>query len=61
MSNQKVARKKGKKNRKFGRNSNFCTRYRAEDRRAKNKVRRVKRHLKRFPNDKQAKIFLARG
>jgi hypothetical protein len=59
MSTTKVARKKGKKNRKFGRNSNFCLRYRNEDRRAKNKARRVRKHVAKFPNDKQAQKFLA--
>ena len=54
MSNSNVVRKKGKKNRKYGRNANFCLRYRNEDRRAKNKARRLRRHIAKFPNDKQA-------
>lgn len=37
------APKKGKKNRKHGRNKAFCTRYLAENREAKNKARNIKR------------------
>lgn len=39
------AHKKGKKNRKHGRNKVFCARYKAENREAKNKARNVKREL----------------
>jgi hypothetical protein len=39
----KLPTKKGKKNRKHGRNKVFCARYKAEDRRAKNKARNVAR------------------
>lgn len=42
-----ITRKKGKKNRKHGRNKVFCARYRAENREAKNKARNVKREAKR--------------
>lgn len=37
------AHKKGKKNRKHGRNKDFCAKYRAENREAKNKARNIKR------------------
>lgn len=46
--------KKGKKHRKIGRNALYCLRYAAAHRREHNKVRRLKRHLKRFPADKIA-------
>lgn len=46
--------KSGKKNRKWGRNENSCARYRAGGQQEKNRVRRIRRHLKRFPNDRQA-------
>lgn len=36
-----IAPKKGKKNRKHGRNKKFCERYRAENREAKNKARKI--------------------
>lgn len=41
-------RKKGKKNRKHGRNKKFCERYRLEGRREKNKARKAIRHAKRM-------------
>ena len=47
-----AAPKKGKKNRKHGRNKVYCHRYEVEDRRDKNKVKRRIRHLKKHPNDK---------
>jgi hypothetical protein len=43
-------RKKGKKNRKHGRNKPFCQQYKLSGREAKNKARNVKREL-----DRQAK------
>jgi len=43
--------KKTKKRRKFGRNANFCQAYRLSRRREHNKVKRLKKHLIRFPND----------
>ena len=46
-----AAPKKGKKNRKHGRNKVYCKRYIAEDRLAKNKAKRRVRHLKQHPND----------
>lgn len=55
---EKVARKRGKKNRKFGNNIAFCTRYRNEGRRGINKKRKLQRHLKNFPEDAQAQRAL---
>lgn len=46
--------KGGKKNRKHDRNLVFCLRYGAENRRKINKIKKVLRHVKKHPNDKQA-------
>ena len=46
-----IVRRKGKKNRKHGRNKKFCERYRAEGRREKNKARKQARHKKREANN----------
>lgn len=43
--------KKGKKNRKHGRNKTFCEQYARENRREKNKRKTLIRHVKDFPND----------
>lgn len=45
------ARRGGKKNRKHGRNKEFCDRYSREGRRERNKARKLTRHLKKFPSD----------
>jgi hypothetical protein len=50
--------KKTKKHRKHGRNKVFCLRYRNEDREAKNKVKKLVRHLAKFSNDNCAKVAL---
>lgn len=39
--------KKGKKNRKHGRNKAWCAQYRAENREAKNKAKNIRRELDR--------------
>jgi hypothetical protein len=39
--------KKGKKNRKHGRNKEFCQRYKVENREARNKARNVAREARR--------------
>lgn len=52
MSGDKA--KGSKKNRKFGNNKVYCTRYLVENRQAKNKIIRLNRHLKNQPNDNQA-------
>ena len=44
---EKTSRRKGKKNRKHGRNKVACQRYKAEGRREKNKALRAERHRKR--------------
>ena len=62
MSGDKA--KGSKKNRKYGRNSSrslSMQRYRAEERQAKNKIRKVKKHLKNNENDKQAKQWIKAG
>lgn len=51
--------KKTKKNRKHGRNKNSCLFYRNSNREAHNRVRRLKKHLIRFPDDECAKVALA--
>ena len=43
--------KKTKKHRKHDRNKDFCKAYRNENKREKNKIVKIKRHMKRFPND----------
>jgi len=51
----KTAHKKGgKKNRKYGRNQNFCTSYKALATELRNKKRKLRRHMKNYPNDLQA-------
>lgn len=54
-------KQKGKKNRKIGRYSKHPSsqRYKAEQRWIRNKVRRMTRHLKYYPNDEQAAALLA--
>lgn len=44
-------RKGGKKNRKHGRMTKWCQRYALSNRRNKNKVRRLRRHIARHPGD----------
>lgn len=48
---EKLTRRGGKKNRKFGRNEKFCQKYRLEGRREKNRTRRLKTRLRRNPDD----------
>ena len=45
---------KGKKNRKFGRNKVKCARYRLAHKREKSHVRRITKHLVKFPGDRCA-------
>lgn len=54
-------KKQGKKGRKIGRYSKHPSsqRYKAEHRWEKNKIRRIARHLRNYPNDGQAKAALA--
>ncbi len=51
--------KGGKKNRKHGRNKKWCEAYRRAGTRERNKRIKLKRRIKRFPNDKGAKRALA--
>lgn len=44
--------KAGKKQRKWGRNALSCQAYKNSHRREHNKIRRLKKHLARFPDDK---------
>jgi hypothetical protein len=50
--------KGGKKNRKWANNKEYCERYRREGRQEINRERRILRHLKKYPNDKQAEKAL---
>ena len=52
--------KQGKKSRKWGwyKRSASCMRYKGEQRWVSNRIRRMERHLKRFPNDEQARSIL---
>lgn len=43
--------KSSKKHRKHGRNSIACLRYKNENRREKNKAKKLVRHLAAYPND----------
>lgn len=52
MAGQKA--KGGKKNRKLGRKKAGCEKYRREDRETKNRARKMARHIKKYPGDKQA-------
>ena len=52
--------KKSKKQRKVGRNANYCTFYKLSHRREHNKVKRLKRHLVKCPNDKCAEAAIER-
>lgn len=53
--------KSGKKNRKYGRNAIQGTQYRNLNRRLKNKLLKVQRHLKRYPEDTSAINWLKRN
>jgi hypothetical protein len=52
----------GKKGRKFGHNKKVCEAYKKSDRERINKRRRLRRHLRRLPNDQVAmKAFTEAG
>lgn len=60
---QKVTKKsggKGKKGRKVGRDRKKCQEYRARGLRIKNKIRKLRKHIKRQPNDEAALEVLKR-
>ena len=46
-----MAGQKGNKNRKYGRNRKWCEMYRLLGRRLSNKIKKLKRHIKRHPED----------
>ena len=48
--------KKSKKLRKVGRNSAYCLIYKNTNRREKNKIKKLIRHLAKFDNDNCAKV-----
>ena len=50
--------KSSKKNRKHGRNTTDCLRYKNEQRCEKNKAKRLVKHLAKFGNDNCAKVAL---
>jgi hypothetical protein len=52
--------KKSKKQRKVGRNATYCNFYRLTNRREKNKVKKINRHLKKHSGDKVAKDAVVR-
>lgn len=52
--------KKTKKHRKHGRGLGYCKVYAASHRREHNKVRRLRKHLVRFPEDKVAAAAVER-
>lgn len=56
-----TARKKGKKNRGHGKNRIFCQAYMKSGQREKNKMRKLRKHLKRHPNDQVAIAVMERG
>ena len=45
---------------KVGRNKTYCDRYTLLGMRVRNKIKKLKRHLKSLPNDKQASRALKR-
>jgi hypothetical protein len=53
--------KQGKKQRKWDRNRNYCKAYRLSCRREHNKIRRIKKHLVRFPADQVARVAIDRA
>lgn len=52
---------KSKKGRKINRNRVWCAVYKASGRRERNKVKRVRKHLVRHPNDLVAKRCVENG
>lgn len=53
--------KGGRKNRKWGRNKDWCKAYAARGQREKNKVVRLRKHLKSNPNDPVARALVEKG
>jgi len=53
-------RHEGKKNRKHGRNLKKCAAYKLARKREKSHIRRIEKHLARFPGDLEARVALER-
>lgn len=51
----KQVKKGGKKNRKLGRNDKYCQGYAAAGLELRNKRRKMRRHIRRFPENAQAR------
>ena len=52
--------KKSNKCRKLGRNASYCLSYKNTNKREKNKIKKLVKHLARLPNDAVAKAAIAR-
>jgi ribosomal protein S15P/S13E len=59
MSNRRIRRGKSG-TRKYGRNATKCQIYRSQKKREKSHIRRINKHLRRHPKDKQSKRALSR-
>jgi hypothetical protein len=53
-----MAKKEGKKQRKYGRNKLWCTAYFNRGQRAKNKRKKLNKHIAKHPNDAIALVAL---
>ena len=54
LASKKGTKNKAKKQRKFDRNKKFCEVYARDHTREKNKIKKLEKHLKRFPDDAAA-------
>lgn len=54
LPTRKNKKQQGGSNKKKGRNKQRCEIYRMINRRLSNKVRKMQRHIRKFPNDAQA-------
>jgi len=52
------AQKRGGSSKKIGRDKKYCEAYRARARREENKEKKIKRHLKKYPEDNVARMAL---
>lgn len=55
LSTIKKGPKKGQKGRKLGRNKKKCEKYKAMGMRKKNKIHKLKKHIKDHPNSNESK------
>lgn len=53
-----MAGAKSSKRRKYGRNAAYCLSYKNTNRREKNKIKKLIKHLAKFSNDNCAKVAL---